>query len=104
VYDDERAAFGPPFCFALVNGGRDAAWGKSYGSIVSGTKKDCSSGSMDKGRRARAQGAFESSNAATGDREEYETNRAGASAKGGNSRHWPGTSPLTPPLLQEIHP
>ena len=38
---------------------------------------------MDKGRRARAQGAFESSNAATGDREEDETNRAGASAKGG---------------------
>ena len=33
--------------------------------------------------------------AATGDREEYETNRAGASAKGGNSRHRPGTSPLT---------
>jgi hypothetical protein len=71
---------------------------------LEGHKKDCSWGSMDKGRRARTQDAFESSNAATGDREEDETNRAGASAKGGNSRHWPGTSPLTPPLLQEIHP
>ena len=56
---------------------------------------------MDKGSRARAQGAFESSNAATGGREEDETNRASASAKGGNSRHRPGTSPLTLPLLQE---
>ena len=36
-----------------------------------------------------------SSNAATGDREDDETNRAGASAEGGNSRHRPGTSPLT---------
>jgi hypothetical protein len=50
---------------------------------------------MDERRRARTQGALESSNAATGDREEDETNRAGASAKGGNSRHWPGSSPLT---------
>jgi hypothetical protein len=104
VYDDERAAFGPPFCFALVNRGRECPWQNPTGASVSGTKKDCSWGSMDKGRRARAQDAFESSNAATGDREEDETNRAGASAKGGNSRHWPGTSPLTPPLLQEIHP
>ena len=42
---------------------------------------------MDKGDDARAQAqAFESSNAATGDREEDETNRAAcASAKGGNS-------------------
>ena len=24
---------GRPFCFALVNRGRDAAWAKSYGSI-----------------------------------------------------------------------
>src|SRR3984957_6309468 len=65
------------------------------GASGSGTKKDCSWGSMDKGRDARAQGAFESSNATTGDREGDETNRAGASAKGGKSRHRPGTSPLT---------
>jgi hypothetical protein len=58
-------------------------------------------GSMDKGRPARAQGAFESSNAATGDREEDETNRAGASAKGGNS--WPSAWDIAAdsPLLQE---
>ena len=64
------------------------------GASVSGTKNDCSWGSMDKGRPARAQGAFEISNAAIGDREEDETNRAGAPAKGGNSRHRPGSSPL----------
>jgi hypothetical protein len=97
-----RAAFAPRpgpcragLFRALVNRGRDAAWPNPTGASVSGTKKDCSWGSMDKGRRARTQGAFESSNAATGDREEDETNRAGASAKGGNPRHRPGTSPLT---------
>ena len=50
---------------------------------------------MDEGRRAPAQGVFQSSNAATGDREEDEANRAGASAKGGNPWYRPGTSPLT---------
>src|SRR3984957_9827055 len=53
------------------------------GAPVSGTKKDCSWESMDKGRRPRAQGAFESSNAAIGDREEDEANRARASANQG---------------------
>ena len=50
---------------------------------------------MDKGRLARNQGALEGSNSATGDREEDETDRAGASAEGGNFRHRPGTLPLT---------
>jgi hypothetical protein len=81
--------------FARWSPAVDAAWPNTTGASVSGTKKDCSWGSMDKGRCAGAQSAFESSNAATGDREEDETNRAGASAKGGNSRHRPGTSPLT---------
>ena len=57
MYDDERAAFGPPFCFALVNRGRECPWQNPTGASVSGTKKDCSWGSMDKGRRARAQDA-----------------------------------------------
>ena len=53
-------------------------------------------------RGARAQSAVESPNAADGDCEADEKNRVGASAKGGNSRHRPGTSPLSPLTLQPI--
>jgi hypothetical protein len=91
-----RPAFAPrAFASRWSTAVENAPWPNRTGASVSGTKKDGSWGSMDERRRARAQGALESSNAATGDREEDETNRAGASAKGGNSRHCPGSSPLT---------
>jgi hypothetical protein len=51
---------------------------------------------VDNRRHPQAQGVFESSSAANGDREEDETNRGGPSAKGGNSWHRLGTSPRSP--------
>jgi hypothetical protein len=50
---------------------------------------------MDEGRRARVEGAFESPNSTTGNREEDEANGAGAPTESGNSWPRPGTSPLT---------
>src|SRR5208283_3044928 len=59
------------------------------GATVSAEDEDLSpSHSVDQGGRARAQGALESADASSRDRQEDETYREGAAAKGGDSRHW----------------
>src|SRR5271166_5782855 len=59
------------------------------GATVSAEEEDLSpSHFVDQGGRARARGALESADASPRDRQEDETYRKGAAAKGGDSRHW----------------
>jgi hypothetical protein len=80
-------------------------WGYRFNPQVQGegAERDWWWDSLDKQRRARAHGAFQIGNAASGDRREDETNGGSASGKGGNSRHRLGTSPRSPliPVLTQ---
>ena len=69
----EQRQVRPRFLLTLMNCGSAASSSIPAGASVSATKKDGSWDSMDKRRLARAQGTLESSNSATGDREEDET-------------------------------